>query len=228
MSRPSRCEGRIGRTVAESEPYFDEGPHPDDAFGGRDSAANDSAANDSAPNVVVVLLDDTGYAQFGCYGSDIETPNIDALAAGGLQFTNFHATPLCSPTRASLLTGRSAHAVGMRAISNFRTGFPNMLGHISNDAATMAEVLSDDGYATFCVGKWHLARMEQCSAAGPFDQWPLGRGFDRFYGFLDGETDQFHPDLVCDNHHVEAPSSPTVSLGPFGPRRPGHAPDRFR
>nr|WP_289010091.1 arylsulfatase [uncultured Candidatus Microthrix sp.] len=206
MSRPSRFEGRIGRTVAESEPYFDEGPHPDDAFGGRDSAANDSAPNDSAPNVVVVLLDDTGYAQFGCYGSDIDTPNIDALAAGGLQFTNFHATPLCSPTRASLLTGRSAHAVGMRAISNFRTGFPNMLGHISNDAATMAEVLSDDGYATFCVGKWHLARMEQCSAAGPFDQWPLGRGFDRFYGFLEGETDQFHPDLVCDNHHVEAPS----------------------
>jgi hypothetical protein len=70
----------------------------------------------------------------------------------------------------------------------------------------MAEVLSDEGYATFCVGKWHLARMEQCSAAGPFDQWPLGRGFDRFYGFLEGETDQFHPDLVCDNHHVEAPS----------------------
>ncbi len=199
MSRPSRFEGRIGRTIAESEPYFDEGPHPDD------NMPATSTAEGRAPNVVVVLLDDTGYAQFGCYGSDIDTPNIDALAAGGLQFTNFHATPLCSPTRASLLTGRSAHAVGMRAVSNFRTGFPNMLGHISNDAATMAEVLSDDGYATFCVGKWHLARMEQCSAAGPFDQWPLGRGFDRFYGFLEGETDQFHPDLVCDNHHLGSP-----------------------
>ena len=191
MSRPSTFKGRIGRTVAESEPYFDEGPHPDDG----------------APNVVVVLLDDTGFAQFGCYGSDIDTSNIDALAAEGVQFTNFHVTPLCSPTRASLLTGRSAHAVGMRAVSNFRTGFPNMLGHLTNHAATMAEVLSAEGYATFCLGKWHLARMEQCSAAGPFDQWPLGRGFDRFYGFLEGETDQFHPDLVCDNHHVEVPAT---------------------
>ncbi len=190
MSRPSRFEGTIGRTVAESTPYFDEPPHP----------------GDDAPDVVVVLLDDTGFAQFGCYGSDIDTPNVDALAAGGLQFTNFHVTPLCSPTRASLLTGRSQHAVGMRAVSNFRTGFPNMLGHISNHAATMAEVLGDAGYATFAVGKWHLAPMEQCSAAGPFEQWPLARGFDRFYGFLEGETDQFHPELVIDNHVVGPPT----------------------
>ena len=192
MTRPSRFEGSIGRTVAESEAWYDEPPHP----------------GDDAPNVVVVLLDDTGFAQFGCYGSDIDTPNIDALAAGGLQFTNFHVTPLCSPTRASLLTGRSQHAVGMRAVSNFRTGFPNQLGHISNHAATVAEVLREEGYATFCVGKWHLAPMEQCSAAGPFDQWPLGRGFDRFYGFLEGETDQFHPDLVSDNHPIEPPAKP--------------------
>jgi arylsulfatase A-like enzyme len=192
MTRPSRFEGSIGRTVAESEAWYDEPPHP----------------GDDAPNVVVVLLDDTGFAQFGCYGSDIDTPNIDALAADGLQFTNFHVTPLCSPTRASLLTGRSQHAVGMRAVSNFRTGFPNQLGHISNHAATVAEVLREEGYATFCVGKWHLAPMEQCSAAGPFDQWPLGRGFDRFYGFLEGETDQFHPDLVSDNHPIEPPSKP--------------------
>jgi arylsulfatase A-like enzyme len=156
-----------------------------------------------------VLLDDTGFAQLGCYGSDIDTPNIDALAAGGLQFTNFHVTPLCSPTRASLLTGRAHHhAVGMRAVSNFRTGFPNQLGHISNHAATVAEVLRDEGYATFCVGKWHLAPMEQCSAAGPFDQWPLAAGFDRFYGFLEGETDQFHPELVADNHPVDPPAGP--------------------
>lgn len=190
MTRASRFEGTIGRTLADSEPWFDEPPHP---------------GND-APNVVMVLLDDTGFAQFGCYGSDIDTPNIDALAAGGLQFTNFHVTPLCSPTRASLLTGRSQHAVGMRSVSNFRTGFPSQLGHISNHAATVAEVLKDDGYATFCVGKWHLAPMEQCSAAGPFDQWPLARGFDRFYGFLEGETDQFHPDLVSDNHPIEPPA----------------------
>ena len=192
MTRPSRFEGTIGKTIADSEAWFDEPPHP-----GAD-----------APNVVVVLLDDTGFAQFGCYGSDIDTPNVDALAADGLQFTNFHVTPLCSPTRASLLTGRSQHAVGMRAVSNFRTGFPNQLGHISNHAATVAEVLRDEGYATFCVGKWHLAPMEQCSAAGPFDQWPLGRGFDRFYGFLEGETDQFHPELVCDNHPIEPPAGP--------------------
>ena len=192
MSRPSRFDGTIGRTVADSEEWFDEPPHP---------------GND-APNVVIVLLDDTGFAQFGCYGSDIDTPNVDALAADGLQFTNFHVTPLCSPTRASLLTGRSQHAVGMRAVSNFRTGFPNQLGHISNHAATVAEVLKSEGYATFCVGKWHLAPMEQCSAAGPFDQWPLARGFDRFYGFLEGETDQFHPELVCDNHPIEPPAGP--------------------
>lgn len=192
MTRPSRFEGTIGRTVAESEAWFDEPPHP----------------GSDAPNVVLVLLDDTGFAQFGCYGSDIDTPNVDALAAGGAQFTNFHVTPLCSPTRASLLTGRSQHAVGMRAVSNFRTGFPNQLGHISNHAATVAEVLGADGYATFCVGKWHLAPMEQCSAAGPFDQWPLGRGFNRFYGFLEGETDQFHPELVQDNHPIEPPGGP--------------------
>ena len=192
MSRPSQFEGTIGRTIADSEAWFDDPPHP----------------GHQAPNVVLVLLDDTGFAQFGCYGSDIDTPNVDALAANGLQFTNFHVTPLCSPTRASLLTGRSQHAVGMRAVSNFRTGFPNQLGHISNHAATVAEVLKLEGYVTFCVGKWHLAPMEQCSAAGPFDQWPLARGFDRFYGFLEGETDQFHPDLVADNHPIEPPAGP--------------------
>jgi arylsulfatase A-like enzyme len=190
--QPEEFRGRIGRTIADSEPWFHEPAHP----------------GEDAPNVVVVLLDDTGFAQLGCYGSDIATPTIDSLAANGLQYTNFHVTPLCSPTRASLLTGRAPHAVGMRAVSNFRTGFPNQLGHISNRAATIAEVLGDAGYATFCVGKWHLAPMEQCSAAGPFDQWPLARGFDRFYGFLEGETDQFHPELVADNHPVDPPVGP--------------------
>lgn len=190
--RADEFRGRIGRTIAESEAWFDEPPHP----------------GDGAPDVVIVLLDDTGFAQLGCFGSDIDTPNIDALAAGGVQFTNFHVTPLCSPTRAALLTGRAPHAVGMRAVSNFRTGFPNQLGHISNHAATVAEVLHDHGWATFCVGKWHLAPMEQCSAAGPFDQWPLARGFDRFYGFLEGETDQFHPELVADNHPIDPPGGP--------------------
>ena len=196
MSQPAspsaRFEGKIGRTFAESEAWFEEPPHP----------------GEGSPNVVIVLLDDTGFAQFGCYGSTIDTPNVDALAASGLQFTNFHVTPLCSPTRASLLTGRSQHAVGMRSVSNFRTGFPHQLGHISHHAATVAEVLQAEGYATFCTGKWHLAPMEQCSAAGPFDHWPLRRGFDRFYGFLEGETDQFHPELVCDNHPIDPPAGP--------------------
>lgn len=192
MTRGERFEGTIGRTIAESRPWFDEPPHPGEA----------------APDVVVILLDDTGFAQLGCYGSDIDTSHVDALAANGLRFTNFHVTPLCSPTRAALLTGRSNHAVGMRSVSNFRTGFPNQLGHVSNHAATVAEVLHDAGYATFAVGKWHLAPMEQCSAAGPFDQWPLARGFDRFYGFLEGETDQFYPELVADNHPVQPARRP--------------------
>lgn len=188
---PPGFQGKIGRTLEDSEPHFQERPHP----------------GESAPNVIVVLLDDTGFAQFGCYGSDIDTPNVDGLAANGLQFTNFHVTPLCSPTRASLLTGRSQHAVGMRNVSNFRTGFPHQLGHISNHAATVAEVLKAEGWVTFCAGKWHLAPTQENSAAGPFDQWPLGRGFDRFYGFLEGETDQFSPELVIDNHHVDPPAT---------------------
>jgi arylsulfatase A-like enzyme len=184
--------GRIGRTLADSEPHFTQAPHP----------------GEDAPNVVVVLLDDTGYAQFGCYGSDIDTPHVDALAAEGVQFTNFHVTPLCSPTRAALLTGRSQHAVGMRGVSNWRTGFPHQLGHITNSAATIAEVLQAEGYATFCTGKWHLAPTDTISAAGPFDQWPLARGFDRYYGFLEGETDQFHPELVRDNTLIDPPATP--------------------
>ena len=190
-SAPSWFQGTVGRTLADSEPWFAPDVHP----------------GDDAPNVVLVLLDDTGFAQFGCYGSDIDTPHVDALAANGLQFTNFHVTPLCSPTRASLLTGRSHHSVGMRAVSNFQTGFPHQLGHISNHAATIAEVLGEEGYATFCTGKWHLAPTEQISAAGPFKQWPLARGFDRFYGFLEGETDQFHPELVRDNTLIDQPTS---------------------
>ena len=190
MSQP--FEGKIGRTLADSEPWFPEAPHP----------------GENAPNVIIVLLDDTGFAQFGSYGSEIDTKNVDALASNGLQFTNFHVTPLCSPTRASLLTGRSQHAVGMRGVSNWQTGFPHQLGHISNRAGTIAEVLSAEGYATFCTGKWHLAPMENTSAAGPFDQWPLQRGFDRYYGFLEGETDQFHPELTADNHHINPPKSP--------------------
>jgi len=185
-------EGHIGRTQAESTPWWPTPAHP----------------GDDAPNVIVVLLDDTGFAQLGCYGSDMSTPNIDRLAGNGLRYTNFHVTPLCSPSRAALLTGRNHHEVGMRSISNFSSGYPHMRGHVSNHSATVAEVLRDEGYTTFAVGKWHLCAMENASAAGPYDQWPCQRGFDRFYGFMEGETDQFHPELVYDNHMVEPPAGP--------------------
>jgi arylsulfatase A-like enzyme len=195
MTSYESFDGQIGLTVADSIPSWPTRPHP----------------ADGAPNVVVILLDDVGFSQLGCYGSTMTTPNIDRLAADGLRYTNFHVTPLCSPTRAALLTGRNHHEVGMRSLSNFSTGFPNMRGNISNHSATMAEVLRDQGYATFAIGKWHLCQMEDTSAAGPFDQWPLQRGFDRYYGFLDGETDQFHPELTYDNHRVEPPEPPAGS-----------------
>jgi arylsulfatase len=192
MKQYGGFDGIVGKTIEESTPSWTAPPHPEPG----------------APNVVVILIDDLGFSHFGCYGSSIETPNIDRLASGGLRYTNFHVTPLCSPTRASLLTGRNHHEVGMRGLANFNTGFTNMRGEVSNHAATIGEVLRDEGYATFAVGKWHLCQMENASAAGPYDQWPLQRGFDRFYGFLDGETDQFHPELVYDNHSIDPPGRP--------------------
>lgn len=184
--------GHIGRTLADSQPWWPEPPRPPGA----------------APNVIMVVLDDTGFAHLGCYGSTMATPHIDRLAAGGLRYTNFHTTALCSPSRACLLTGRNHHAVGMRGVSNFDTGFPHMRGGITPRAATIAQLLQDHGYATFAAGKWHLAPMRDCSAAGPHDNWPLRKGFDRFYGFLQGETDQFYPELTEDNHHIEPPGRP--------------------
>ena len=161
-----------------------------------------------SPNVIVVLLDDTGFAHLSCFGGLVDTPNFDRLAARGLRFTNFHTTAICSPTRACLLTGRNHHSVGMRALSNFDTGFPNMRGRIAASAGTLAEMLGPAGYATFCVGKWHLAPMREASAAGPFGDWPLQRGFDRYYGFMQGETDQFHPELYEDNRLIDPPATP--------------------
>jgi arylsulfatase len=183
--------GSIGPTFAESEPWWSTPVHP----------------GDDAPNVVVILLDDLGFSHFNCFGSDLVTPNVNRLAEGGLRYSNFHVTPLCSPTRAALLTGRNHHTVGMRGISNWNTGFPHMTGKMTEHAATMAEVLRDEGYSTFALGKWHLCPMDEASAAGPYDAWPLQRGFDRYYGFLDGETDQFAPDLCYDNHRVDPPAT---------------------
>ncbi len=185
-------KGKIGRTVADSVPWWPDVETP----------------AEGTPNIVVILLDDTGIAHLGCFGSPIATPNFDRLAAAGLRFANFHTTALCSPSRACLLTGRNHHAVGMRAISNFDTGYPNMRGQVTPSAATLAEMLGPRGWSTFCVGKWHLAPPHEASAAGPFHNWPLQKGFDRFYGFMMGETDHFHPDLFADNHPVEPPRRP--------------------
>ncbi len=157
------------------------------------------------PNVVYIVLDDVGFAQFGCYGSTIDTPTMDRLAANGLRYTNYHTTTLCSPSRACLLTGRNHHTVGMRSVSNWARAYPNGRGAISNRAATVAQLLKDRGMATFAVGKWHLAPMSETSAAGPFDHWPLQKGFNRYYGFLDALSDQFAPELTYDNHRIPTP-----------------------
>ena len=185
-------QGHVGRTWQDSTPWWPE----------LDTSRQDS------PNILIVLFDDMGFGSLGCYGSEIETPNIDALAANGLIYNNFHTTALCSPTRASLLTGRDHHAVGMSTIANADSGFPSKRGVIRHNAGTIAEMLRDDGYSTYCVGKWHLAPSDQLSAVGPFEQWPLGRGFEKYYGFLEALTDQFRPNLVRDNQHVEQPRSP--------------------
>lgn len=179
--------GRIGRTIADSTPWWPDAPNK----------------RDVAPNIVTILFDDTGWADFGCFGSEIETPHIDALAATGLRYTNFHVTPLCSPTRASFLTGRNHHSVGMRCLADTDTGFPNSRGAIHPDIPLMPQMLRDGGYGTYMVGKWHLTPAAEVTPAGPFGNWPANRGFDRYYGFLGGCTDHYAPELIQDNHGFE-------------------------
>jgi arylsulfatase A-like enzyme len=191
-SEPEQFPGRIGRTHHDSVPWW---PEP-------------VATAEGSPNVIYVVLDDVGFADLRSYGSEIDTPNFDSIARDGLRYTNFHTTTLCSPTRASLLTGRNHHSVGMRMLSNLDTGFPSGRGYVTNAAATIAEILRDKGYNTMCVGKWHLAPTENTTASGPYDQWPLARGFERYYGFLEAETDSFYPELTYDNHSVEPPARP--------------------
>ncbi|HZT66831.1 MAG TPA: arylsulfatase [Acidimicrobiales bacterium] len=185
-------QGVIGRTLEDSVPWWP--PLPE--------------APEGAPNVVVVLLDDVGYAQIGCYGSDIATPNFDRLAAGGLRYSNFHTTALCSPTRAALLTGRNHHTNGMGRIVEIASGFPGYDAVVPKSSGFLSEILLRAGYSTFLTGKWHLAPAGEMTMGSPRDKWPLGRGFERFYGFLGGETDQYHPDLVHDNHQVDPPRTP--------------------
>jgi arylsulfatase A-like enzyme len=184
--------GVVGRTVGESQPAW---PRPLRAKAG-------------ASSVLFIVLDDTGFGQLGCYGSPLRTPNLDRLAAGGLRFTNMHTTALCSPSRSCMLTGRNHHSNAMSCITEGATGYPGSNGMIPFENGFLSELLLPHGYNTFAIGKWHLTPTEQCSAAGPYDRWPLGRGFERFYGFMGGDTHQYYPDLVFDNHQVKPPRSP--------------------
>lgn len=165
-------------------------------------------ARKGAPNVLFIVLDDMGYGQLGCYGSPIRTPNLDRLAENGLSYSNCHTTALCSPTRSCLLTGRNHHSNGVAAVIDMAIGFPGSHGMIPFKNGFLSEILLLNGYNTYAVGKWHLTPLEQCSAAGPYDRWPLGRGFERYYGFLNGDTHQYYPDLVYDNHQVDPPKTP--------------------
>lgn len=167
-----------------------------------------SARRSGSPNVVVIVLDDLGFAQLGCFGSDVRTPHIDGLAAAGLRYNRFHVTALCSPTRASLLTGRNHHAVGMGFLSELALPYPGYTGAIPKSAGTLPRILRDAGYATLAIGKWHLTPGNEQTAAGPFDRWPLGVGFERYYGFLTAETNQWAPALVSDNHYIDPPRGP--------------------
>ena len=155
------------------------------------------------PNVLAIVLDDTGFGHLGCFGSTISTPNIDRLAAEGLRYSRFHVTAMCSPTRAAFFTGRNAHHVGMGFVADIPLDHPGYTGRIHPSAATSARLLRDAGWATRAIGKWHLVPRYERSDAGPFTSWPLGLGFERYYGFLQGDTNQYQPNLVEDNHYVE-------------------------
>ncbi|HEY3671210.1 MAG TPA: arylsulfatase [Acidimicrobiia bacterium] len=184
--------GVIGRDWRTSTPAWPARPEPPDG----------------APNVVYVVLDDVGYAQVGCYGSVIDTPNIDALAGQGVRLANFHTTALCSPTRSCLLTGRNHHTNGMGRVADLAMGFPGYWGVVPPENGFLSEILRTQGYSTYAVGKWHLTPDDETHMAADRSSWPIGRGFDRWYGFHGGETHQFVPTLYCDNHSVQPPRTP--------------------
>ncbi len=173
-------KGKIGQTIEETEQWWPER----------------TKAPEGAPNVLWILLDDVGFGASSAFGGLIETPTFEQLANNGLRYTNFHTTGICSPTRAALLTGRNAHSVGMGHHAELGIGTPGYSGDIPFEAGTVAEIFRENGYNTFALGKWHGNRSIDLTAAGPFNRYPTGRGFDQFYGFLGGATDQWHPDLV--------------------------------
>jgi arylsulfatase len=161
-----------------------------------------------APNVLFIAWDDLGFGTMDVFGGPVETPAMRRLADAGVKYANFHTTALCSPTRASLLTGRNATSNGMATIAEFSSGFPGISTRIPFENGFISEVLAEHGYNTYCVGKWHLTPGEEANLAAFKGRWPLGRGFERFYGFLGGESNQWYPDLVHDNHQIDAPTTP--------------------
>ena len=177
--------GRVGPIFSTSEPDW---PRP-------------PTAPDGAPNVIVMLVDDLGFADVGCYGSEIDTPEIDALAAGGVRYTNFHVNPMCSPTRASMLTGLNHHLAGMGHVAHSDPGFPGYAHEIRENAVTMAELYREAGWASLMVGKWHLCKDANLSEAGPRHSWPLQKGFERYYGILDGFTNFHQPHRLYEDNH---------------------------
>lgn len=185
--------GRVEKIFSTSEPDWPAQP----------------TAPTGAPNIIVMLADDLGFADLGCYGSEIDTPELDALAAGGVRYTNFHVNPMCSPTRASMLTGLNHHLAGMGHVAHSDPGFPGYAHEIRDNAVTMAELYRDNGWASLMVGKWHLCKDSNLSEAGPRHSWPLQKGFDRYYGILDGFTNFHQPHrLYEDNHHVQVDQYP--------------------
>lgn len=173
-------KGRIGKTFADSEPWW---PTP-------------ARAPDGAPNIVMILLDDLGYSDFGAFGSEIATPNIDRLAHHGLRFDHYTTVPMCTPARAAFLTGKNPHAVGCGWLTHGDPGYPGYGGEISPDAPTVAELLREQGYSSMAIGKWHNTKEHNASAAGDRRSWPVQRGFDQFYGFIASETSYFYPDCL--------------------------------
>jgi arylsulfatase A-like enzyme len=181
-------QGTVGRTLAESKEWW---PEPVKAPAG-------------APNVVWILIDDVGYGAAGTFGGLIQTPTFDSLANNGLRYTNFHTAAICAPTRSALLTGRNSASVHESGFSDVTSsaGFPGWDGRVPATAGTIAEILRDNGYNTFAVGKYGITPNDEGTDAGPFDHWPTGKGFDHFFGFLGSATDQYKPDLVEDQAHV--------------------------
>lgn len=171
--------GTVGRLLPESEPSSPSVPFP----------------ADGAPNIVLVLLDDVGFGTCGTFGGPVPTPALDRVAANGLRFNQFHTTALCSPTRAAMLTGRNHHAVHMGNIPEGASAFPGYDCIIPKEAATVAEVLKQHGYSTGAFGKWHVTPAHEQTLTGPFDRWPTGLGFERFYGILSAEASQYEPPM---------------------------------